>query len=59
LPEKRDKKFHNTYPRFYRELFYLESEFNQKYKEPIFDKRFEIVNYVDTYGGPIGVEDFW
>jgi hypothetical protein len=53
------KKFYNTYPRFYRELFYLESEFNQKYKEPIFDKRFEIVNYVDTYGGPIGVEDFW
>ena len=45
--------------KFYRQLFYLESEFNLKKKEPILDRRFEIVNHVDGHGGTVGVEDFW
>ena len=45
--------------KFYRQLFYLESEFNLKHKDPILDRRFEIVNHVDGHGGTVGVEDFW
>ena len=43
---------------FYRELFYLESDFNRKFRKPIYDRRFEIVNLIDMHGS-IGIENFW
>ena len=43
--------------KFYRELFYLESEFNLTKREPILEKRNQIINKVDSFGGRL--ENFW
>ncbi len=48
--------------KFYRELFYLESEFNVKQRQPIHEKRNQVVNMLDGHGGSAGshgIEHFW
>ncbi len=43
--------------KFYRELFYLESEFNLTQREPIHEKRNQIINTIDSHG--VRLENFW
>ena len=48
--------------KFYRELFYLESEFNVKQRQPLHEKRNQVVNMLDGHGGSAGshgIDNFW